>query len=83
MQLTIAKLSKAIVNAVKNLPFATDVVQSGNTLSIDLKTREDVRPQVSQEITNAGGIIISMSLQRQNLEDVFMQLVGKQQGGKA
>lgn len=83
LQVEVAKLSKAIVNAVKNLPFATDVVQSGNTLSIDLKTREDVRPQVSQEITNAGGIIISMSLQRQNLEDVFMQLVGKQQGGKA
>ncbi len=83
LQVEVAKLSKAIVNAVKNLPFATDVAQSGNTLSIDLKTQEDVRPQVSQEITNAGGIIISMSLQKQNLEDVFMQLVGKQQGGKA
>jgi len=83
LQVEVAKLSKAIVNAVKNLPFVTDVTQSGNTLSIDLKTREDVRPQVSQEITNAGGIIISMSLQKQTLEDAFMQLIGKQQGGKA
>jgi len=36
-----------------------------------------------QEITRAGGIIVGMSLEGSNLEDVFLQLVTKQQGGKA
>jgi ABC-2 type transport system ATP-binding protein len=83
LQVEVAKLSNAIINAVKNLPFVAEVTQSGNTLSIDLKTHDDVRPQVSQEITKVGGIIVSMSLQRQSLEGVFMQLISKQQGGKA
>jgi len=42
-----------------------------------------VRSQVSQEITKVGGVIVSMNLQRQSLENVFMQLISKQQGGKA
>jgi ABC-2 type transport system ATP-binding protein len=83
LQVEVTKLSKAIIKAVKKLPFVSDVKQSGNTLSIELKTRDDVRPQVSQEITKAGGVIVSMSLQRQSLESVFMQLISKQQGGKA
>jgi hypothetical protein len=52
-------------------------------MTIELKTRDDVRPQVSQEITKAGGVIVSMSLKGQSLEDVFMQLVNKPQGGVA
>jgi hypothetical protein len=83
LQVEVAKLSKAIINAVKKLPFVAEVTQSDNTLSIDLKTHDDVRPQVSQEITKVGGIIVSMNLQRQSLENVFMQLISKQQGGKA
>jgi len=47
-----------------------------------LKTRDDVRSQVSQEITKAGGVIVSMSLKGQTLEEVFMQLITKSQGSK-
>jgi ABC-2 type transport system ATP-binding protein len=83
LQVEVSKLSKAIIKAVKKLPFVAGVAQSGNTLSIELKTRDDVRPQVSQAITKAGGVIVSMSLQRQSLEGAFMQLISKQQGGKA
>jgi hypothetical protein len=78
----VAKLSDAIVEALKNLPFVSNVSQSGNTLSIELKTRDDVRPQVSQEITKAGGVIVSMNLKGQTLEEVFIQLIAKQQGDK-
>jgi hypothetical protein len=47
-----------------------------------MKTHEDTRAQVSQEITRSGGIIIGMSQKTSNLEDVFIQLVHKDQGGK-
>jgi len=83
LQVEVAKLSDAIVENVKKLPFVSNLSQDGNTLIIELKTRDDVRPQVSQEITKSGGVIVSMSLKRQALEEVFMQLIVKSNGGKA
>ena len=79
----VARISNAIVQALKNLPFVTNVGQSGNQLSIQVATHEDVRVQVSETITKIGGVIIGMSMKGSNLEDVFMQLVSKEQGGKA
>jgi len=83
LHVEVAKMSNAVVSAAKGLPFVSDVLQTGSTLRIQLTTREDVRAQVSQEITRAGGVIVGMSLEGSNLEDVFLQLVTKQQGGKA
>jgi len=79
----VARMSDAIVQALKNLPFVTNVGHSGNQLSIQVATHEDVRVQVSETITIAGGVIVGMSMKGSNLEDVFMQLVSKEQGGKA
>jgi ABC-2 type transport system ATP-binding protein len=79
----VAKLSDAIVQTVRELPFVSNVSEDGNTLIIELKTRDDVRSQISQEITRSGGVIVSMSLKGQSLEDVFMRLITKSQGGKA
>jgi ABC-2 type transport system ATP-binding protein len=79
----VAKLSDVTIQKVKELPFVSNVSEDGNTLIIELKTRDDVRSQVSQEITNSGGVIVSMSLKGPTLEEVFMQLVTKSGGGKA
>jgi ABC-2 type transport system ATP-binding protein len=79
----VARMSEAIVQALKNLPFVTNLGQSGNQLSIQVATHEDVRVQVSETITKTGGVIVGMSMKGSNLEDVFMQLVSKEQGGKA
>jgi ABC-2 type transport system ATP-binding protein len=83
LHVEVTKLSDAIVENVKKLPFVSNVSKDGNTLIIELKTRDDVRPQVSQEITKSGGVIVSMSLKGQALEEAFMQIVTKSQGGKA
>ncbi len=83
LQVEVAKPSDAIVETVKNLPFVSNVSQDGNTLIIELRTRDDVRSQVSQEITRAGGVIVSMSSKGPRLEEVFMQLIAKSNGGKA
>lgn len=79
----VAKLSDLIVENVKELPFVSNVSRDGSALIIELKTRDDVRPQVSQEITKSGGVIVSMSLKGQTLEEVFTQLVTESRGGKA
>jgi len=83
LQVEVAKLSDAIVETLKKLPFVSNVTKDGNTLTIELKTSDDVRPQVSQKITESGGVIVSMSLKGQTLEEVFMQLITKSQRGKA
>jgi ABC-type multidrug transport system ATPase subunit len=78
----IARMSETVVQALKKLSFVTNVGQIGNEFSIQVATHEDVRAQVSETITKAGGVIVGMSMKASNLEDVFMQLVGKDQGGK-
>jgi ABC-2 type transport system ATP-binding protein len=77
----LAKFSDAVGKAVKDLPFVLSVVRSGNNLRIELNTHEDVRAEVSQKITNAGGIIVGMNVKGSNLEDVFLQLITKNQEG--
>ncbi len=82
LHVEVAKISENVVNAVKSLPFVSKVVQTGSILRIQLTTQEDSRIQVSQEITQAGGIIIGMNQKTSNLEDVFLQLISKDKGGK-
>jgi len=77
LQIEVTKLTKTVVENLRKLSFVTDVKTEGNKLNIILGTQEDVRPQVSETITNSGGTIVSMNLVGQSLEDVFVQLVGK------
>ncbi|MDH5783734.1 MAG: ABC transporter ATP-binding protein [Candidatus Bathyarchaeota archaeon] len=71
------KLSKAVIKKVKELPFVTEVSKEGKKLLAEIKTRDDVRSQVSEAITAGGGIVISMNLRGESLEDVFMDLLTK------
>jgi ABC-2 type transport system ATP-binding protein len=82
IKIELAKPSDTVVSAVKNLPFISDVLQAGNTLRIQPKTHDDVRALVSKEVTGAGGIIVGMSQNASSLEEVFIQLVNKDKGGK-
>ena len=77
LQIEVTKLTKTIVENLKQLSFVVDVKTENNKLNILIETRDDVRPQVSETITNSGGTIVSMNLTGQSLEDVFVQLVGK------
>jgi len=71
------KLSRAVIKKVKELSFVTDVSKDGKKLLVELKTRDDVRSKVSQAITAGGGIVTSMNLKGESLEDVFMDLLAK------
>jgi ABC-2 type transport system ATP-binding protein len=76
-------LSDAVIAAVKKLSFVSGTWRTGNTLIVQVNTYNDIRAQVSQAVTGAGGVIVGMSQKNANLEDVFIQLVTKDQGGKA
>ncbi len=82
IHIELTDLSDPIIAAVKKLPFVIGTWKTSNTLIIQLNTRDDVRAQVSKEVTSANGVIIGMSQKTSNLEDVFIQLITKDQGGK-
>jgi ABC-2 type transport system ATP-binding protein len=82
MHIELANLSNEVIAAVKKLPFVSGTWKTGSTLYIQVTTYDDVRAQVSKEITGAGGVIVGMSQKTSNLEDIFIQLVSKDQGGK-
>jgi ABC-2 type transport system ATP-binding protein len=75
-------LSNNVIEIVKKLPFVSGTWKTGNTLLVQVNTYDDVRAQISKSITGAGAVIISMNQKTSNLEDIFLQLVTKNQGGK-
>jgi ABC-2 type transport system ATP-binding protein len=77
LQIEVTKLTKTVVENLRKLPFVADIKTDDNKLNITLGTQDDVRPQVSETITDSGGTIVSMNLIGQSLEDVFVQLIGK------
>jgi ABC-2 type transport system ATP-binding protein len=82
MHIELADLSNEVITAVKRLPFVSGTWKTDNTLLIQVNTYDDVRMQVSKEVTGAGGVIVGMSQKTSNLEDVFIQLVNKDKGEK-
>ena len=82
IHIELSDLSDAAIAAVKKLPFVTGTWKTGNTFLIQVKTNDDVRAQVSKEVTGAGGVIIGMNQKTTNLEDIFLQLVNKDDGAK-
>jgi ABC-2 type transport system ATP-binding protein len=81
LRVEITKPSDEIIEGLRKLPYVSRVSQDGNALAVELKTNDDVRSEISQEITKRGGVIVSMNMKGQSLEDVFLQLIAKPQGG--
>ncbi len=83
IHIELVDLSAAVIAAVKNLGFVSGTWRTDNILLVQVNTYNDVRADVSKAVTGAGGVIVGMSQKNANLEDIFIQLVTKDQGGKA
>src|SRR6266568_7860821 len=75
--LEVQKASDNILQALKALPFVV-VKANNNVYTLHLKTKDDVRADISKAISAAGGVILRMQEQGGGLEDAFMSLVGKE-----
>jgi ABC-2 type transport system ATP-binding protein len=82
IHIELVDLSAGVIAAVKSLSIVSGTWRTGNTLLVQVNTYGDTRPQVSRAVTGAGGVIVGMSQKNANLEDIFIQLVTKEQGGK-
>ena len=71
------RLSRTVIDKVKELPFVKDISVNGKKILIDVETRDDVRSEVSQAITAGGGIVTSMNVKGESLEDVFMEVLAE------
>ena len=83
IHIDLVNLSSGVIDSVKKLPSVSGTWRTGNTLLIQVNTYDDVRAQVSQAVTGAGGVIVGMDQKNANLEDIFIQLVTKDQGVRA
>jgi len=82
LQVEVAQLTDKIITSLEKLPFVSSISKENNKMIIQVNTRDDVRLQVSQAITKSEGVIISMGVKEQSLEDVFMKLVTSQEEQK-
>ncbi|HUJ85033.1 MAG TPA: ABC transporter ATP-binding protein [Candidatus Acidoferrales bacterium] len=82
IHIELVDLTAPVIAAVKSVGFVSGTWKTDNTLLVQVNTYNDVRAQVSQAITGAGGVIVGMSQKNANLEDIFIQLVTKNKGGK-
>ena len=68
-------VNNKILQALQNLEFAK-VELKGKIYTIHLnQNKKDVRPIVSQAITNSGGVIVEMHEEGKGLEDTFLDLL--------
>jgi len=82
MHIELVSVSAEVIAAVKALGFVSGTWKTDETLLVQVNTYGDVRAQVSKAVTGAGGVIVGMSQKNATLEDIFIQLVTKDKGGK-
>ena len=81
MHIELVELTAEVIAAVKKVPNVVGTWKTGSTLMVQVNTYSDIRAQISQAATSAGGVIIGMSQKNAGLEDIFIQLVTKDHGG--
>jgi ABC-2 type transport system ATP-binding protein len=72
------EVSDGQVEALRVLPFAHDVQLNDSTLSIALEEPEEMTPTVVNALVGAGGAILEVRQERASLEEVYLDLVGKE-----
>jgi len=67
------KITKKIADNLKKLSFVQDISIERNIIQIS--TEEDKRKEISEIITDSGGIIIGMHEESVSLEDAFLRVI--------
>ena len=82
LHLEVIDLNDSAIEGIKRMPFVDEVLREGQRLTIVLNTLDDMRRLISQTVTESGGVIIYMVQRGRDLEDTFLQMVSKSEGGK-
>jgi ABC-2 type transport system ATP-binding protein len=71
IEVQLAEISSKVVDSIKQIKGVVGVEQSGNLLLITCL--EDLRPQISRTIVDAGGLMVQMKIQSYALEDIYLK----------
>ncbi len=82
LQVTVKKLNREIIDAVKNLKQIKelDVDNSTSRMRITLDDVRSTTPEVVRNIVYAGGKVLSVNALRPSLEEAYLKLVKEEQG---
>ncbi|OQY90298.1 MAG: multidrug ABC transporter ATP-binding protein [Chloroflexi bacterium UTCFX4] len=73
----VREFSDAQMDALAALAFARDIQRNGSAFSIALAAPDEMIPQVVNALVNAGAALLEVREERASLEEVYLDLVGK------
>ncbi|OQY91552.1 MAG: multidrug ABC transporter ATP-binding protein [Chloroflexi bacterium UTCFX4] len=73
----VREFSDAQMDALAALAFARDIQRNGSAFSIALAAPDEMIPRVVNALVNAGAALLEVREERASLEEVYLDLVGK------
>ncbi|NIQ05947.1 MAG: ABC transporter ATP-binding protein [Candidatus Korarchaeota archaeon] len=77
VEVELTEASPSIIDTLRNLDYVKNVTVKGKMLSLELREKKDWRSEISSEVFEQGGKIVSMNLRKASLEDAYLRAVGR------
>lgn len=75
VEIELQEATSTIIEHLRHLEYVQNVQVEGNTLQLELREKKDQRSEISSEIFEHGGKIVSMNLRKASLEDAYLRAV--------
>lgn len=75
VEVELQEATSTIIEHLRHLEYVQNIQVEGNTLHLELSEKKDQRSEISSEIFEHGGKIVSMNLRKTSLEDAYLRAV--------
>ncbi len=70
--------AETILKLLRGIPGVSDVQPNGNGFSVRSGAKQDVRAEISGRVASAGYALLEMRPVAMTLEDIFLDIVGRE-----
>jgi ABC-2 type transport system ATP-binding protein len=77
LEVEISEAKKEIMDALASFDFIKEIKRDKNILSIKVKADKDYRAQISEAISQQGGIVLGIKTKEMSLEEAFITITQK------
>lgn len=77
LEIELSQAKKKIIDTLAAFDFVKGLKREGNLLTIKVKTDQDYRAQISQAISQQGGVILGIKKKEMSLEEAFITITEK------
>lgn len=74
LDLELESPSEGVLEALRSLPYVLDVEGSGRHLTVKTKADNDYRGQISQAVSQSGGVLLGLRRRELSLEEAFVTI---------